>query len=416
MRPIPAIRGNLGTTEYFLATMKAAEVVSTLKIPKEMPDWDNETLEERFQREINYKRVKEHIAPYLATDPDRFFGALIVDILNAENVKFEALIDSGLRVPQYFSTLAKQVGVLYLEGSELLVPLDGQHRLAALRFAMFGKDEREQDIPNLSPNPDIGRDDITLIIVLHDDRKARKIFNKVNRYAKATSKADNLITADDDPVAVISRDIANDVFGSRVINWSSNTLSATTGAFTTLGTIYESTVSYLERVISNGKIDLMKLPSSEVLNLWEQESHRLWKCFVEELDVVSDALVDLEESGDQKRREIREQFLLGKPVAQNALVAGVARAVNTGVPLEVAFKRANLIDWAKDNPLWQRVLLNGEKVVSGKQSVNFASRFIALMIGESLDEKEKQHLLDQYRSLFDPSVAPSKDLPPVVTE
>lgn len=415
MRPIPAIRGSIGTTEYFLATMKAAEVVSTLKIPKEMPDWDNETLEERFQREINYKRVKEHIAPYLATDPDRFFGALIVDILNAEGVKFEALTDSGVKVPQYFSSLAKSVGVLYLEGSELLVPLDGQHRLAALRFAMFGKDEREQDIPNLTPNPEIGKDDITLIIVLHDDKKARKIFNKVNRYAKATSKSDNLITADDDPIAVIARDVANDIFGSRVINWSSNTLTASTGAFTTLATIYESTVAYLERVVSNGKIDVMKLPSHEVMNLWEQEAVRLWKAFTNDITIVSDALVDPEESGDDKRREVRDQFVLGKPVVQNALIVAIARAMSTGIALETAVERINKIDWRKDNPLWQRVLLNGEKIIAGKQSVNFASRFIAQMLGESLEQTEIDHLLDQYRSLFDPTVAPTKSLPaPIV--
>ena len=411
MKTIPVIRGKIGTTEYFIATMKAAEVVSTLKIPKEMPDWDNETLEERFQREIDYKRVKEHIAPYLATDPDRFFGALIVDVLNADGVKFESLTDAGLKVPTFFQSIVGSIGMLYLQGSELLVPLDGQHRLAALRFAMFGKDEKEQDIPHLKPNQELGKDDITLIIVKHDDKKARKIFNKVNRYAKATSKTDNLITADDDVVAVITRDIANEIFSSRLVNWSSNTLSATAGAFTTLSTIYEATTEYLEATVANGKIDKMKLPSIEAQQLWEQESKRLWKAITADLDLVEDALVDPEETGDEKRQQIREKFLIGKPVAQLALVVALGRAVAAGVGLEKAVQRANKIDWSKENPMWQRVLLNGEKVVSGKQPVRFASRFIARLLGESLDEKESQHLLDQYRSLFDPVVSSTKVLP-----
>lgn len=414
MKTIPVIRGQIGTTEYYIATMKAAEVVSTLKIPKEMPDWDNETLEERFQREINYKRVKEHIAPYLATDPDRFFGALIVDILNSDEVKFESLVDAGLKVPTFFHSIVGSIGVLYLQGSELLVPLDGQHRLAALRFAMFGKDEREQDIPGLKPNQEIGKDDITLIIVKHDDKKARKIFNKVNRYAKATSKADNLITADDDAIAVICREVANEVFGSRLVNWSSNTLSTTTGAFTTLSTIYEATLGYLERVASNGKIDTTKLPSIDVQQLWDQEATRLWKAFTTGIDIVEDALVDPEESGDQRRVEIRDRFVIGKPVAQLSLVLAIGRAVANGVGLDVAMARANKIDWEKENSLWQRVLLNGEKVVSGKQSINFASRFIARMLGEPLDEKEIAHLTEQYRSLFDPTVAQTKSLPEVI--
>jgi DNA sulfur modification protein DndB len=414
MKTIPVIRGSIGSTEYFIATMKAAEVVSTLKIPKEMPDWDNETLEERFQREIDYKRVKEHIAPYLATDADRFFGALIVDVLNSEEMKFESLIDAGLKVPTFFQSIMGSVGVLYLQGSEVLVPLDGQHRLAALRFAMFGKDEKEQDIPHLKPNQEIGKDDITLIIVKHDDKKARKIFNKVNRYAKATSKTDNLITADDDIVAVITRDIANELFNSRLVNWTSNTLSATTGAFTTLSTIYEATTDYLEATISTGKIDKTKLPSLEVQQLWEQESRRLWKLLTTEISIIEDALMDPEESGDQKRIEIRESYLLGKPVAQLALVIAIGRAVASGVSVEKALGRANSIDWSKTNPLWQRVLINGEKVISGKQPVRFASRFIARLIGESLDEKETQHLLEQYQSQFDPIVAGTKALPNVI--
>ena len=416
MGPIPVIRGQLGTTEYYLATMKAADVIGNLIIPKDMPDWDNETVEERFQREINYKRVKEHIAPYLATDPDRFFGALIVDILNADEVKFESLMDSGIKVPTYFSALSKSIGVLYIEGGALLVPLDGQHRLAALKFAMSGKDQKGDDIPGLKSNPDIGRDDITLILVKHDDRKARKIFNKVNRYAKATSKADNLLTADDDYVAVLSRNIANGLFGSRLVNLTSNTLSPSTGAFTTLSTIYEATLLYLEHIVSNGRIDGTKLPSADVQALWEQESNRLWSAITTKLDIVSDALIDPEESGDKKRREIREEFLIGKPVAQLALVSAIARVLESGGHFDVAIEKANKINWAKANPLWQRVLLNGDKVVAGKQPVNFASRFIAYMLGEPLDSKEEGLLLQQYRTQFDPSVAPTKHLPPRIDE
>ena len=39
-------------------------------------------VEERYQCDINYKRVKEHIAPYLANDPDRFVGSFIVTAMN----------------------------------------------------------------------------------------------------------------------------------------------------------------------------------------------------------------------------------------------------------------------------------------------------------------------------------------------
>ena len=62
---LPALRGKFGSTEFYLVTMKASEFVRTVIVPKEMEGWENLSVEEKFQREINYKRVKEKMAPYL---------------------------------------------------------------------------------------------------------------------------------------------------------------------------------------------------------------------------------------------------------------------------------------------------------------------------------------------------------------
>ena len=138
---IPAFRGNFGSTEFYVVTMKAGEVINLLTIPKEMIGWEDLSPEERFQRDINYKRVKTHIAPYLADDPDRFFGAFIVVAQQAENMEFDSLEDSGVKFQKGLpKSVIQQFGVLSLSGEELLVPLDGQHRLAALKFAISGKD------------------------------------------------------------------------------------------------------------------------------------------------------------------------------------------------------------------------------------------------------------------------------------
>jgi len=74
MQSFPVLRGQIGTTEYFITVMKAAEVVKSLKIPKEMPEWDDESLEERWQREINYERVKKQIAPIWRKTTIGFLG------------------------------------------------------------------------------------------------------------------------------------------------------------------------------------------------------------------------------------------------------------------------------------------------------------------------------------------------------
>ena len=179
------MRGKFGSTEYFMLTMKANDVASRLTILKEIPEWGDLDTEERSQREINYNRVRKHIAPYLAHDPDRFLGALIVAVLNPDGMDFEPAKLVPSKVSNLYATAARSFGFVTLEGGEVLVPLDGRHRLAAIQFALSGKDEKQRDIEGVSPNAQLANDDVLLVLLRHDDpQRIRKIFNKVNRHAK----------------------------------------------------------------------------------------------------------------------------------------------------------------------------------------------------------------------------------------
>ena len=244
---LPAIKGKFGSHEFYIVTMRAKELAERLIIPKDLEGWEDMTLEERFQRDVNYSRVRKQIAPYLANDEDRFFGAFIVDIYNPEEVHFEPIEEIVKKLPTLYQHAASVFGFLYLQGNEVLVPLDGQHRLAAIRFAISGRDQTGKDIEGLQANFDVANDMCTVILIKHDRVKARKIFNKVNRYAKPTTKAENLITADDDIIAIIARqEISGKVVHERIVNYKSNTLPEKAPEFTTLSTVYEVTKIILE--------------------------------------------------------------------------------------------------------------------------------------------------------------------------
>ncbi len=412
----PAMKGKFGSTEYFMITMKANDVTKQLTIPKDIPNWDDLKLEERYQREINYNRVKKQIAPYLAHDPDRFFGALIVEAYNPEEMEFE-LIDSLLKqVPHLYRTAAKSLGFLTLSGGEMLVPLDGQHRLAAIQFAMDGKDEKEKSINGITPNTDLANDDVLLVVIKHDGTsKGRKIFNKVNRYAKATTTAENLITADDDIIAIISRDIADNTIGGRLVNYRSNTLPESSYYFTTLSTIYQATQSILEEKF--GKINRQALPKLLDRKLYEDLAQEYWREVSNNVTLYYQALHDKEHSGDDDRRDIRKAYLIGKPVVQLALMNAVVKlrssSKSDGSKLSWGdiHSRINKADWKSSNELWQHILINGTKIISGKQAVNFASSFIAYYLGEKLWEKEIANLRERYASHFPESVREGTNLP-----
>ena len=90
---IPAFRGSFGTTEFFVLTMQAGEFVRTMTVPKELEEWEDLKPEEKFQREINYKRVAQYIAPYLAHEEDRFIGAFICESASMKKMEFESLVE-----------------------------------------------------------------------------------------------------------------------------------------------------------------------------------------------------------------------------------------------------------------------------------------------------------------------------------
>ena len=48
-----------------------------------------------------------------------------------------------------------------------MIPLDGQHRLAALGFAISGKDEKKNDIAGLTPKSSVASDTCTVILIRH---------------------------------------------------------------------------------------------------------------------------------------------------------------------------------------------------------------------------------------------------------
>ena len=400
----PAMKGKMGSTEYYLLTMKATDVFQSFIVPSEVDGWGNLDIEERYQRQINYKRVRDSMVPYLANDLDRFFGAFIVEIQQADGMHFESANSMiGRSVPVLYKTAAKDFGFLTLTGSEQLIPLDGQHRLAALKFAITGKDEKQNNIGGISPNASIGDDDIVVMMIKHDGKKGRKIFNKVNRYAKPTTKSDNLITADDDIVAVISRSaIADELIPSRIINLSSNTLPKSSYQFTTLAAINDITRYFLERgegaSISDGI-----LPPKNDIDRYKIESQEFWREMLASVQLYKDVQND-DESRDDARKDLRENYVLGKPAGQVALGYAVSNmkygqtSAGSRLSWVEIYKRVNYVNWRVNNPLWQNVLLRGANPMAGKGDKVFAGRFLAYMMG--IKDTNTRQMRDTYKARF----------------
>ena len=156
----------------------------------------------------------------------------------------------------------KDVGFLTLQGNERLIALDGQHRILAIKLAIKGKvaipanllkqKKMTQQMTALTPHPELAGEEISVIFVEHrDNLKIRKIFNKINKYARQTGRGVNIVTSDDDIFAIISRrlfgegEILEAVEDTELVNWKSNTLSERSKQLTTISALYTSAETIL---------------------------------------------------------------------------------------------------------------------------------------------------------------------------
>ena len=408
MGPVPAMKARMGNTDYYILSMKAQELVNNVDIPKEMDGWEDMSVEERYQRDINYNRVRKQIAPYLANDDSRFFGAIIVAAMNFGNEIFEPLSDVITKdLPLAYRTRDYGIGFLNFTGGEKFVPLDGQHRLKAIKFAINARDEKDRDIPNISPCTQLANEDVTVILVPYEPQKARKIFTRVNRYAKPTTMGQNIVTDDDDIAAVLAREITNELIGGRLAKYSSNTLRPKDPEFTTLAIIYNCNKAIIE-TFPNGKLDTTQLPDDDKQQLYNKKVWEVWDVLLENIDVFADALSDREETGDEKRREIRKTNLLGKPVSQECLVRAFLRLTDapTNMSNREACESLNTLPWGitEENikKVWQDILWTGGasdgRIITKNR--NLATDIIAYLAGEKLTEEQKSELLEDYRKQF----------------
>lgn len=395
---IPALRGEFGSFEYFLTTMHVGELVKSITIPRDMDDWESLSLEERYQRDININRVRREIAPYFAGDENRFSSALILAVKNDEGMKFEPLdrVLDFKRVPGLYQAAGQNIGFLIREGGEVLVPLDGQHRAKAFKFAIDGQDDKGRAIVDGKgkeiSDTTLAADEVAVILVRFDREGSRRIFNKVNQYAKPTGRGQNLITADDDAIAVISRRVISDdgLIPAELVRWESNTLSAKAPEFTTLATLADAN----EAIITAGCSPAGKLKDADEAQqeLYYREVVDVWNDLLTKIEWFAEALADPSATGKARRIEIRSECLLGKPIGQLALVRGflLLRDKSPGISVGEICNRLNRIDWAIEAKHWEGVLVNRNgRVMSGKTTVNFAAQFIAHLAGAELTDDER---------------------------
>ena len=403
MTTLPAIRGKMGSTIYYTATMPARELVGTVRPAKETEGWANASLDERIQREPNLNRVMNEIVPYLAQHPDRFFGSILV-LVPAGSLEYES-VDRFADPPAAYRSATSQMGFLTIGAGERIA-LDGQHRLLAFREVIsnggtLGEFQHQ-----------VGDDDVCVIFIEYEtDEKTRRIFNKINRHAKTTTAADNIITSMDDGYAIIARRLMDESVdgplsaltdGSQtreLVEWRRSSLNPTSNKLTTLPTVYQTVIEIL---MVHGYRDFGEkqnpvAPPELQINA-AYEIAKEWWIDVLDMRQFIDFVNDLDSVNVVRNSPNDEAGLLLRPLGQQVLFKGLAmayRRTNGEVSVSELVARASSVNWSPSSAnYWRDVIVRPDgRMINKREAILLAARLLEyLIVPTALPEETRDQL------------------------
>lgn len=398
----PCIVGSMGSTTFYETTMTGRDLAMTVRPAKETDAWASASIEERMQRTFDVRRIRETIVPYLAKHPDRFFGSLVV-LAPKGAIEFEplaTLISEPLSAA--YRDSARHMGFVSIDRGELIA-LDGQHRLLAYREIVAGG-------PPLGEYAGEAADDdvSVLLIEFETPQKTRRIFNKVNRHARPSSRSDNIVTSEDDGCAIVTRWLLdpdrNAPLAARwasderveLVNWSSNTLGQNSRHLTTISAVYETTrdiVRFEEFTGFDEKTNPVA-PRDEALEAAFERVAAWWRSILE-LRPLRRALTDPRGIPVLRNDPGDESSLLLRPLGQIALVRGLTRALDADSSLSLgeAMDRANRISWATSpRSIWEgSIVLPDGRMCARQEAVSLAADLVVhLVLGSRLDKSRHE--------------------------
>lgn len=196
-----------------------------------------------LQRDLNDKRVADHLVPYLlgqANNSFAFFPSIIAvliptDFLSAasEELQYPPLIESEVSLEDNYNNYWKityypqdnegtksNIGELSINTSKVtLVVIDGQHRANAFRVVTKNFNTNQFIYGEFYSNlllPDIYNSDLPVTIIWFESKTeatqkidpkfiSRRLFIDVNNNAKSISNSRSILLDDFDPIAVSTR-------------------------------------------------------------------------------------------------------------------------------------------------------------------------------------------------------------------
>ncbi|MGY1876350.1 DGQHR domain-containing protein [Nocardia gipuzkoensis] len=239
---VPAFEAKVGNWTYYSCLMSYAAVAREINFAHELGG--NQDLGTMIQRGVGVRTAE--ITNYLLTNENRFLGAIIVAAWGGAPEYLPLEMEKTSESLEVLAGMDKNFGVLTFDGTHQFFALDGQHRLKAIKDAV-------------KRDPEIGREDISVIVVPHFDneegrRRTRRLFTNINRNAVKTTAQENIALDEDDGFAILTRRLLDDhqflrsngvvqvfskVGADGELRLAHRSIGVTGTALTTIGVLYD---------------------------------------------------------------------------------------------------------------------------------------------------------------------------------
>ena len=391
---VAAIKAKMGDWTYYITKMKFGEVAAQVKLAEEIHK--NKDLDELIQRDLS-DRV-EAMTAFLLEEPQRFYGSLVVAIYKGNPVFYPIKIDEGNKI---IDSVNHSFGLLQMDGSQTYFALDGQHRLSSIKAAC-------------EENPDLKSEEISVLVIKHDESvsglvRTRRLFTKLNRYAKATDLKTNIALDEDDCIAISTRRIVREFPQFKgIVKIEAKGKQLGTGKaddrfMTTLAMLYECNkelahgFTYEGVKVSLSKEFLAKRPDDGLLDALFDFLVAVWGALFLKIPHLGAVAKGLQSPGTLRNDQ---HSVWMKPVSQLVLSRVVRNALMRDLDIADVVTRASTVPTSFLEEPWANVIYDVglQSVISGSAHSDFLVELIShsLSIPSSVTKKDLRKKYGEY--------------------
>jgi DNA sulfur modification protein DndB len=398
---LPCLKGRIGDWFYYCSTMSFDEIASRVKLPVEIDKKYNDPslkLGEWIQRDVAKNRI-EPISNYLSQQKERFFNSIVLGIYDGEpswqefEIKIGESSEENELSEKDLRHFSQTFGILRLSGNESIFAIDGQHRVMGIRKAVNDKSKEFEF------------DEVSVIFIAHKtdengNKRTRRLFSTLNRYAKPVNKGEIIALSEDDNCAIITRMLIdnNKFFKDRIaINKNKSISQNNKKDFTSVIMLYDivhriltnnNIVGYLGIVEGRDKTNYTdtRLKDSEI-----KKDYKIVEDLFEKLFTQIPTFRKFFIENELINREEKDSSLLFKVIGQNIFFDVIKASINEG-KLDQAISLFIDQDFSLKNTIWSKVFWNNEKQTLITDAEN--QKFAKFLFFEKLDIPSRKSLKD----------------------